>query len=218
MDRLIEEMKAVAERYHAQRLCLFGSRARGDFRPDSDYDFALWGVPAACQPQLLNAVDDLPSLHKIDVVFVDEHTSQALLDNVRKDGVILMDKFTIKRENFESALLRLKEGLAGYEGASDPQLARDGIIQRFEFTCELAWKTARESLLEQGHVELNSPKAVMRQAFADGLVSDSDGWIGLLNDRNMTSHIYDENTADQIFQRIRTCHLPLFEGLLEKLI
>ena len=93
MDRLIEEMKAVAERYHAQRLCLFGSRARGDFRPDSDYDFALWGVPAACQPQLLDAVDDLPSLHKIDVVFVHGHTSPALLDNVKKDGVILMEVY-----------------------------------------------------------------------------------------------------------------------------
>ena len=58
-----------------------------------------------------------------------------------------MDKFTIRRENFESALLRLKEGLAGYESASDPQLARDGIIQRFEFTCDLAWKTTREWLL-----------------------------------------------------------------------
>lgn len=162
-------------------------------------------------------MDDLPSLYKIDVVFVDNHTSPALLDNLKKDGVILMDKFTIKRENFESALLRLKEGLAGYETASDQQLARDGIIQRFEFTCELAWKTAREWLLDQGHVDLNSPKAVMWQAFADGLVSDSDGWIGLLNDRNLTSHIYDENTADQIFQRIKTCHLPLFEGLLEKL-
>ena len=79
MDRLIEEMKAVAERYHAQRLCLFGSRARGDFRPDSDYDFALWGVPTKLQPQLLNAVDELPSLHKVDVVFVDENTSAALM-------------------------------------------------------------------------------------------------------------------------------------------
>ena len=218
MDRLTEEMKQLAARCGAQRLCLFGSRARGDFRPDSDYDFALWGVPSACQPQLMDAVDELPSLYKIDVVFVDAHTSQALLDRIKKEGIVLMDKFTTKLENFQNALLRLKEGIAGYEAASDQKLARDGIIQRFEFTCELAWKTAREWLLEQGHVELNSPKAVMRQAFADGLVSDSDGWIGLLNDRNMTSHIYDENTADQIFQRIRTCHLPLFEGLLEKLI
>lgn len=163
-------------------------------------------------------MDDLPSLHKIDVVFVDNHTSQALLDNVKKDRAILMDKFTIKRENFENALPRLKEGLAAYEAASDPQLARDGIVHRFEFTCELAWKTAREWLLDQGHVELNSPKVVMRQALADGLISDSDGWIGLLNDHNMTSHIYDENTADQIFQRIQTSYLSLFEGLLAKLI
>ena len=217
MDRLIEEMRALSEVFQAQRLCLFGSRARGDFRPDSDYDFALWGVPAKLQPQLLNAVDELPSLHKVDVVFVDENTSPALMANIEKDGVVLMDKFAIKRENFQSAVLRLKEGLAGYHGAADRRLARDGIIQRFEFTCELAWKTTREWLLDQGYVSLNSPKAVMRQAFADGLVSDSDGWIALLNDRNMTSHIYDENTADQIFQRIQTCYLALFEELLEKL-
>lgn len=217
MDRLIEEMKNLAGTYHAKRLSLFGSRARGDHRPDSDYDFALWGVPADCQSRLLSAADELPSLCKLDLVFVDGHTSPALLASIEKDGVILMDKFTIKRENFQNALLRLKEGLAGYETASDQQLARDGIIQRFEFTCELAWKTTREWLLDQGYIDLNSPKSVMRQAFADGLVSDSDGWIGLLNDRNLTSHIYDENTADQIFQRIQTCHLPLLEGLLEKL-
>lgn len=57
----------------------------------------------------------------------------------------------------------------------------------------------------------------MRQAFADGLVSDNDGWISLLNDRNRTSNIYDENTAEQIFQRIRQQYASLFEELLSKL-
>lgn len=137
-------MKALAEHYCARRLYLFGSRARGDFRAHSNYDFALWGVPTAAQAQLMDAVDDLPSLYKIDVVFVDDRTSWALLDNVTKDEVILVDKFMIKRENFQNALLRLKEGNAGYATASDQKLARDGIIQRFEFTCELAWKTTRE--------------------------------------------------------------------------
>lgn len=94
------------------------------------------------------------------------------------------------RNGYCTALLRLKEGLAGYETASDPQLARDGIIQRFEFTCELAWKTAREWLLDQGHVELNSPKTVMRQTFADDPISNSDGWIGLHNDRGTTARFY----------------------------
>ena len=50
MDRLIEEMVALAGSHQAHRLCLFGSRARGDHRPDSDYDFALWGIPADRQP------------------------------------------------------------------------------------------------------------------------------------------------------------------------
>ena len=61
MDRLIEEMKNLAGTYHAKRLSLFGSRARGDHRPDSDYDFALWGVPADCQSRLLSAADELPA-------------------------------------------------------------------------------------------------------------------------------------------------------------
>lgn len=127
MDHLTEEMRALAEVFQAQRLCLFGSRARGDFRPDSDYDFALWGVPAERQPQLLSAVDELPSLHKIDVVFVDQRTAPALVANIEKDGVVLMDKFTIKRENFQNAVRRLKEGLAGYGDAVDKQLAGTGL-------------------------------------------------------------------------------------------
>ena len=57
----------------------------------------------------------------------------------------------------------------------------------------------------------------MRQAFADGLVSDNDSWISLLNDRNRTSHIYDENTAEQIFQRIRQQYASLFEELFSKM-
>ena len=217
MDRLIEEMVALAGSHQAHRLCLFGSRARGDHRLDSDYDFALLGIPADRQPLFLNDVEELPSLCKIDVVFVDQQTDPAFLSNIQADGVILMDKFDTKLENFHRALLRLQEGLAGYDEAQDKQLARDGIIQRFEFTCELAWKTVREWLLDQGHVELNSPKSVMRQAFADGLVSDNDGWISLLNDRNRTSHIYDENTAEQIFQRIRQQYASLFEELFSKM-
>lgn len=217
MDELIGQMKEVAQRHHAHRLCLFGSRARGDNRPDSDYDFALWGVALAEQPFLRDAAEEIPSLMKLDLVFVSEDTDAALLASIEKDGIMLMDRFETKYENFKSALSRLQEGLAGYETATDQEIVRDGVIQRFEFTCELAWKTAREYLLDQGHVDLNSPKAVMKQAFADGLVSDSDGWVSLLTDRNLTSHIYDEGTADQIFEKVRGQYVVLFSELLAKL-
>ena len=216
MNALLEQVKSLAAQYHAKRLCLFGSRARGDCRPDSDYDFALWGIPSEKQPLFLDAADGLPSLLKMDFVFVSDETSPALLARIQEEGVVLLDRFETKYENFKQALERLREGLSKYERSPDT-IVRDGIIQRFEFTCELAWKTAREYLLEQGHADLNSPKPVMRQALADGLISDGDGWIALLTDRNRTSHIYDEATAEQIFERIRTGYTELMQALLEQM-
>lgn len=215
-DQIILRMKELAIRFQAARLCLFGSRARGDARPGSDYDFALWGVPLNMQTKLLAAVDELPSLIKVDLVFISSSTPPALLASIQKDGIILMDKFEHKYANYKLALARLREGLAQYR-QTPGDIVRDGVIQRFEFTCELAWKTTREYLLEQGHIELNSPKAVMRQALEDGLLSDGEGWAALLTDRNRTSHIYDEAAADEIFQRIQGAYLALLEALAEKL-
>lgn len=215
-DRVICQMKELAARCHAKRLCLFGSRARGDHRPGSDYDFALWGVPGDMRMKLLAEVDELPSLMKVDVVLISDATDPALLERIQKEGVLLMDKFESKCANYRQALERLREGLARYDQAPG-DIVRDGVIQRFEFTCELAWKTVREYLIDQGYEELNSPKAVMRQALSDGLISDGEGWLALLTDRNRTSHIYDEATAEEIFGRVREVYMALMETLLEKM-
>ena len=90
---------------------------------------------------------------------------------------------------------------------------RDGVIQRFEFTAELAWKSCREILLDEGFVNIDSPKAVMRQALASGLIADGDGWFSLLQARNITSHMYSEDQAAAIYQSIRQTYLPLFLSL-----
>ena len=90
---------------------------------------------------------------------------------------------------------------------------RDGVIQRFEFCTELTWKTLREYLLDQGYTEINSPKSVMRQAYADRLINDEQSWIGLLNDRNLTSHLYDEDTAVEIYNRISGIYVNMFDQI-----
>ena len=90
--------------------------------------------------------------------------------------------------------------------------ARDGAIQRFEFTSELSWKTVREYLMCEGVTAINTPKSVMIEAFAAGVIDDA-GWIQILNDRNATSQIYDENETDKIFKRIRERHILLFQKL-----
>ena len=96
-------------------------------------------------------------------------------------------------------------------------MKRDGLIQRFEFCCELAWKTCREYLIGLGYEEINGPKPVMREAFANHLIDDDRIWIELLNDRNRTSHIYDEETAVEIGENIIEKYLVAFEKLLGKL-
>ena len=95
--------------------------------------------------------------------------------------------------------------------------ARDGVIQRFEFCTELAWKSAREYLLEEGYTDINSPKAVMKEAYSSNLIDDEKIWVELLYSRNLTSHIYDEGTASEIYYNIRDKYTLLFKKLIEKL-
>ena len=81
----------------------------------------------------------------------------------------------------------------------------------------LSWKTTREFLLDQGYSEINSPKAVMREAYSYGLIKDDQEWIHLLNDRNLTAHLYDEKAAAEIYHRIVSHHVGCFSQLLEQL-
>lgn len=111
---------------------------------------------------------------------------------------------------------RLEEAIQEYSNTSS-DIVRDGIIQRFEFCTELAWKTAREYLIDEGVSDINTPKKVMREAYAAGLVQDDALWSRLLDDRNQISHAYNEETAQAIFCRICTDYLRLFRGLAKKL-
>lgn len=219
LSGLCPALLALAARYQAEKLILFGSRARGDHRQTSDIDLAIYGMPEENHALFWSEIDDLPTLLSFDLVHISPHTSPALLANIEKDGVILMERSKEKRDKLKDALARLEEALEEY-GTTQSSVVRDGVIQRFEFCTELAWKAARAYLLDQGYTEINSPKAVMRKAYADGLIADQEGWLKLLEDRNLTSYLYDDNTAALVFQRIQAAHLGLFRSLsqaLEKL-
>lgn len=173
-------------------------------------------MPEKNRPLFWWDAEELDTLLKMDIVHITGDLDEAFLENIKKDGVVLMDKALEKRNKLNIALIRLEEALATY-GDTPNSVVRDGVIQRFEFTTELAWKATREYLLDQGYADINSPKAVMRQAYADGLITDQSGWLKLLEDRNLTSHIYNDATASEIFQRISTSHLALFQALSKKL-
>lgn len=213
MEELYGRLTELARRYGARRLVLYGSRARGDHRYNSDVDLAVYGMPEKNEGAFGMDCDELPTLLKLDIVQIREGMNPAFLANIEKDGVTLMDRLHEKYEQFEAAVSRLREALEDYR-STPLSSVRDGVIQRFEFCAELAWKTMREYLLDQGYTEINSPKAVIRQAFAYGMIEDADGWVRLMNDRNLTSHVYDERTAEEIFRRIETVYLALFDAAL----
>ena len=219
MDAVLKKIIAVANRYGAGKAVLFGSRARGDSTRKSDYDiaFILPGITDDIKNKILNELEDIDTLYKIDAVFLESlDGDDELTKNIRKDGIVLMDKFQTKLNNFQNALVALKEAVSDFDKTALLSV-RDGVIQRFEFTAELAWKTVREYLIDEGIAEINTPKSVMKAAFAANLVDDEDGWIRILNDRNATSHIYDEDEADKIFERIRNKHIALFTKLSDTL-
>ena len=216
MENLYRKIAAIGRRFRAERVVLFGSRARRDNRSRSDIDIAVFGASPDDLPAFREQLDELPTLLEFDLVFVTEKTDPKLVANIERDGVILMDKMQEKYEKLVQAVQRLDEAIADYDKIGLDSI-RDGVIQRFEFCAELAWKTLREYLLDQGYTEINSPKSVMKQAFADGILDHEEGWLHLLDARNETSHIYDEATATSVFANIRTVYDPLLQDLIQKL-
>jgi len=114
----------------------------------------------------------------------------------------------LKIKNFEKALERLKEGVK--EAKND--LDKDGVIQRFEFTMETLWKALRAILLYQG-IECYSPRGCIKEAFRANLISDDEIILDMLEDRNISSHVYDEERSNKIFERIKNIYLEYLDNL-----
>lgn len=93
MDNVIEQIKAFGTRYQLEKIVLFGSRARGDYRERSDIDLAVYGASEDQESRIYFEIDDdVETLLKFDIVFIDEHTNQKLKDNIQQDGVVLYEK------------------------------------------------------------------------------------------------------------------------------
>jgi nucleotidyltransferase substrate binding protein (TIGR01987 family) len=112
-----------------------------------------------------------------------------------------MRSIDFKYMNLKRAYDRLLEVSNLYDGKDD--IVRDSLIQRFEFTYELTHKTLKEFMKYLGVTLENSfPRTIFKKAYVNNIISDELVWISLLEDRNSTSHIYNEKLADEIADRI----------------
>ena len=72
---------------------------------------------------------------------------------------------------------------------------RQGLIKAFEYCFELGWNTLRDLLLTEGNAGLIGSRDTLRLAFRMGLIDDGEGWLAMVQDRNLTSHTYNRSTA-----------------------
>ncbi len=108
-------------------------------------------------------------------------------------------------QNFERAFIFLKK--ARELGTYD-DLQRAGLIQSFEFTFELAWKTLKDYLQEQG-MQVQYPREAIKHSFSTGLIEDGNLWIQMLDKRNELTHLYNEEQAKNALHAIRELYFPL---------
>lgn len=119
--------------------------------------------------------------------------------------------------NFRRAFSRLADAVALARQRPLSDLERQGLIQAFEFTHELAWNLIRDYFRYQGNTGIMGSRDAVREAFAAGLVSDGEGWMDMIASRNRTSHTYNEAVAADIATRIIGKYTPLFELLLTRM-
>ena len=120
-------------------------------------------------------------------------------------------------QSFNKANSMLQEGLLN-PVIKLSKLEQEGVIQRFEYTFELAWKTLKDLLFYEGY-DAKSPREVLRQAFESEYLSETDTEILLdaLNKRNLLSHTYEEATAQQALHLIEKNYSPVLNSLNIKL-
>jgi nucleotidyltransferase substrate binding protein (TIGR01987 family) len=119
--------------------------------------------------------------------------------------------------NYQKALRKLTEGVTSYREEDMSDIEKEGLIQRFEYTYELAWNTIKDFYEEQGEVNIQGSKDAIRLAFQRGLIGDSAMWLKMVDSRKLTVHTYNEETANTVAEEIGAIYYDLFMQLEARL-
>ena len=123
-----------------------------------------------------------------------------------------VDNLVYALNKLETAFTRLQQAA----GRVVDDLDRDGVIQRFEFTFELLWKTAKIFLEYEGF-RCAGPRSCIKEGVRREILSEGEILLDMLEDRNKTTHIYDEHTAEEIFERIKNRYVPVIASNIRQL-
>lgn len=121
-------------------------------------------------------------------------------------------------ENFNRAFQLLQSAFEGKSLDEFSDLEKEGVIRRFKYTFELAWKTIKDYLLHNGVLlQQITPRSAIKEAFAAKVIEDGQIWIDMLDHRNLMSHSYSQKTFDIVIQAINERYIKTLEGFTTKI-
>ena len=116
-------------------------------------------------------------------------------------------------QNFDRAFVLLRDALENGPDSLN-QLEKEGVIQRFEFSFELAWKTVKDYMEHDGFVFATiTPRQVIKDAFAAKILKDGQSWIDMLDHRNLLSHTYNLAKFEEAAKAVHDRYLDAFYQL-----
>ena len=203
-----KETRLILEHAAPERIYLYGSQASGDSTPRSDIDIAFLDENFKDTYIIKEEIDKLSTLLKIDIVNL-AHTEERFKQRVITTGKVLyssnkklraedgLSNFSKALERFASVVDRQKEFYN--EGYGDIYL--DLVVKRFEFTFEMSWKMLKKYLDFTGIACMN-PRSCFKEAFSQGLIDEENIWLDMIEMRNLSSHVYDEEEIKEILESL----------------
>ena len=126
-------------------------------------------------------------------------------------------RWTQRFSNFKAALEQLKDAVDLYNSRDLSLIEKQGLIQAFEFTHELAWKVLKDYLEYQSATVIRGSRDAVKESFKIGLISNGEVWIEMIETRNITSHTYEKEIADNIVVLIVNKYFSEFAQLSDKM-
>ncbi len=139
------------------------------------------------------------------------------------------NRWELRFSNFLKALDKMSEAVKFIENNSTrkidndnsaqvlEEIVKEGIIQRFEYTHELAWNVMKDYAAYQGNNTVGGSRDATREAFQLQLISDGQVWMDMIGSRNKTSHTYNEETAEEIYSKTLKEYYPAFVDFQKKM-
>lgn len=222
IETIIAEVRTIILRHaKPERIWLYGSRASGEASDSSDIDIAFLDNNFKEDWLIEEEVDKLPTLLKIDIKNI-ATAEERFRQRIFSTGKVLYS--ANKQLRFEDGLFNYRRAFERFVEALEKKklLEREGFgdifldlaVKRFEFTYEMSWKAIKR-YLDYAGIDALSPRACFKEAFSQHLISEQQVWLEMIERRNLSSHIYNQDEVAGILVRLDDYRKAFAELLAE---